>query len=100
MIQWVLQFSQNIVFHGLKIQDNCAANISGESLDLTHPFTLPCRVPIVLSAPRNEIGDDIPVQFIHPVPQKITCGDGGLARTPSVDHTVLVIIKYLLLEGV
>ena len=64
MIQWVLQFSQNIVFHGLKIQDSCPAIIQGESSDLTHHFTLPCRVPIVLGAPRNELCNDIPIQFI------------------------------------
>ena len=100
MIQWVLQFSQNIVFHGLKIQDSCAANIQGESSDLTHHFTLPCRVPVILSASRNELGDDVTIQFVGHVPQKITCGDGGLTRTPSVDHTVRVIIKHLLLKGV
>ena len=61
MFQWVLQFSQNIVFHGLKIQDTCAANIQGESADLTHHFTLPYRVPIVPGPPRNEIGDDVTI---------------------------------------
>ena len=100
MIQWILQLGQNIIFHGLKIQDSCAANIQGESSDLTHHFALPCRVPIVLSAPRIELGDEIPVQFIRHVPQKITYGDGGLTRTPSVDRIVRVIIKHLSLEGV
>ena len=27
MVQWVFQFSQDIVFYGLKIQDSCTANI-------------------------------------------------------------------------
>ena len=34
------------------------------------------------------------------VPQIINRGDGGLTLTPSVDHTVRVIVKDLLLEGV
>ena len=61
MIRWVLQFSQNIFFHGLKIQDSWAANSHGESSDLTHHFTLLCRVPIVFGAPRNELGDDVTI---------------------------------------
>ena len=42
MIQWVLQFSQNIVFQGLKIQDSCPATFRVNPRTLH--TTLPCRV--------------------------------------------------------
>ena len=61
MIQWVLQFGQDIVFHGMKVQDRCAANIQGESADLAHHLTLPCRVPVILGDLRNELGDDVTI---------------------------------------
>ena len=84
----------------MEIEDGGAANIEGESSDVTHHFTSTGLVPIILGAPRNELGDDIPVQFIRHVPQKIADGNAGLTRTPSIDHSVRVIIRHLLLESV
>ena len=100
MIQWALQFSQNIIFHGLKIQDSCAANIQGEYAGLTHLFTLSCGVPVVFGPTRNEFGDDVTIEFIHHIPEKTTCGDGRLIGTPFVDHAVRVVVKDLPLEDI
>ena len=84
----------------MKIENSRTADVQSETAYLAHHFTLSCRVPIILSAPGNELSDDIPVQFIRHVPQKITRGDGGLIGTPSVDHTVRIMAKNLLLKGV
>ena len=100
MIQWALQFSQNIIFHGLKIQDSCAANIQGGYAGLVHLFTLSCGVPVVFGPTRNEFGDDVTIEFIHHIPEKTICGDGRLIGTPFVDHAVRVIVKDLPLEDI
>ena len=42
MVQRVLQFSQNIVFHGLKIQESCTRTLRVNPRSLH--ITLPCRV--------------------------------------------------------
>ena len=84
----------------MTIENGGATDVQGESTYFAHHFALSCRVPIVLSAPRNKLGDDVPVQFIRHVPQKITRGDGGLIGTPSVDHTVHIIVKDLLLKSI
>ena len=84
----------------MKIENGGTADVQGETAYLAHHFALSCCVPIILSAPRNKLGDDVPVQFIRHVLQKITRGDGGLIGTPSVDHTVRIIVKDLFLEGV
>ena len=59
MVKWVFQLGQDIVFHRLKIQDSCTANIEGESADLADPFALPCRVRIIFGTARNKLGDDV-----------------------------------------
>ena len=84
----------------MKIENGGATDVQGESTYIGHHFTVSYRVPVILIAPRNKLGDDVPVQFIGHVPQKFTCGDGGLIGTPSVDHTVRIIVKDLLLKGV
>ena len=84
----------------MKIENGGTADVQGESVYLAHHFALSCCVPIILSAPRNKLGDDVPVQLIRHVPQKITHGDEGLIGTTSVDHTVRIIVKDLLLKGV
>ena len=57
-------------------------------------------IPIILGATGSELGDDITVQFIHHVAQKIPDGDAGLTGTPLVHDTVGIIVKDLLLKGV
>ena len=84
----------------MKIENSRTADVQGETAYLAHHFPLSCRVPIILSAPRNKLGGDVPVQFIRHVPQKITRGEEGLIGTPSVDHTVRILVKDLLLKGV
>ena len=84
----------------MKIENSGTADVQGETAYLAHDFTLSCRVPIILGAPRNKLSDDVPVQLVRHVPQKITRGDEGLIGTPSVDHTVRIVLKDLLLKGV
>ena len=84
----------------MKIKNGGPPNIQGETADLTHHFACASRVPIILSTPRNKLGDDVSVQFIRHIPQKIARGDRGLTWTPAVNDTVRVIVKDLLLEGV
>ena len=57
-------------------------------------------MPIILGALRNKLGDDISVQFVGHIPQKIPDGDGRLARTLFLHHTVGIIVKDLLLEDI
>ena len=84
----------------MKIENSRTADVQSETAYLTHHFAVSCFVPIILSAPRNKLGDDVSVQFIRHVPQKITRGDEGLIGTPSVNHTVRIIVKDLFLEGI
>ena len=84
----------------MKIEDSGAADVQGETPYLANDFTSTGLVPIILGTPQNELGDKVTIYFIRHVPQKITCGDGGLIGTPFVDHTVCVVIKDLLLESV
>ena len=64
------------------------------------PRTLQTTLPALLGTPRNKLGDDISVQFVGHIPQKIPDGDGRLARTPFVHRTVGIIVKDLLLEDI
>ena len=57
-------------------------------------------MPIILGALRNKLGDDISVQFVGHIPKKILDGDGRLARTLFLHHTVGIIVKDLLLEDI
>ena len=84
----------------MKIENGGAADVQSETEYLAHHVTCAGRVPIILGTPRNKLGDDVPIYFIRHVPQKITRGNGGLTGTPSVDHTVRIIVKDLLLKGV
>ena len=84
---WLLErfsFSQHIVFHGLKIQNGGSTDVQGESSHLTSHFTRSGCVPIILSASRYELRDDIPLQF----------------QFLFVDDTVCVVVEHLLLKGV
>ena len=84
----------------MKIKNGRPPNVQRETADLAHHFTSTGRVPIILGAPRNELGDDVPIQFIRHVPEKIPSGNTGLTGTPLVHYTVGIIVEDLLLEGV
>ena len=84
----------------MKIEDSGTADVQRETAYLAHHFASTGLVPIILGAPGNKLGDDVPVQFIRHVPQKIARGDRGLTGTPLVHHTIRVVIQDLLLEGV
>ena len=84
----------------MKIKNGGPPNIQRETADLAHHFTCASRVPIILGAPRNKLSDDVSVQFIGHVPQKIPGGNTGLTWTPLVHHTVRIVVKHLLLKGV
>ena len=84
----------------MEIEDGGAADVQGETAYLTHHFACAGRIPIILSAPRNKLSDDVSVQFIRHVPQKIADGNAGLAKTPLVHDTVGIIVEDLLLKGI
>jgi len=100
MVLWIVQFCQDVVFHGVKIEDIRTVNIQGESLDIADHFSLPCHVTVVFGTTWDEFGDDVTIKFIHHVPEKVASGDEGLIRVPFVHHTIGVIVKDLLLEGI
>ena len=84
----------------MEIKNRRSADVQRETAYLAHYFACASRVPIILGAPRNELGDDVSVQFIGHVPQKITRGNGGLTGTPSINHAVRIVVKDLLLKDV
>ena len=84
----------------MEIEDGRPADVQGETAYLTHHFTSTGLVPIIFCAPRNELGDDVPVHFIRHISQKIPDGNAGLARTPLVHDTVGIIVEDLVLKGV
>ena len=84
----------------MKIENSGASDVQRETAYLANHFSSTGLVPIILGASRNELGDDVPVEFIRHVPQKITFGDGGLTGTPLVHDTIGIEIKDLLLKGV
>ena len=84
----------------MEIKNRRSADVQRETAYLAHYFACASRVPIILGAPRNELGDDVSVQFIGHVPQKITRGNRGLIGTPLVHNTIGIIVKDLLLKGV
>ena len=86
--------------HSVKIKESRTANTQGESADLAGHFSLSCRVTIVFGTNRDELGDGVTIQFIRHVPEKVANGNERLTRAPFIDHTVGVIVKALLLEGV
>lgn len=99
MVLWIVQFCQDVVFHGVKIEDSQTANIQGESPDIADHFSLHCRVTVVFDTTRDEFCDDVTIEFIRHVPEKVAGGDEGLNRVPFVHHTIGIIVKDLLLEG-
>ena len=84
----------------MEIEDGGAADLQGETAYLTNDFTSTGLVPIILGAPGNKLGDDIPIQFIRHISQKIADRNAGLAWTPLVHDTVGIIVKDLLLKGI
>ena len=84
----------------MKIENSGASDVQRETAYPANHFSSSGLVPIILGASRNELGDDVPVEFIRHVPQKITFGDGGLTGTPLVHDTIGIEIKDLLLKGV
>ena len=65
VLRRVLFRDQHIVFHPVEIEDGGAADVQGETPYLTNGFASTGLLPIVLGAPGNALGDDIPVQFIR-----------------------------------
>ena len=84
----------------MKIENGRPPDVQRETADLAHHFTSTGRVPIILGAPRNELGDNVPIQFIRHIPQKIPGGNTGLTGTPLVHDAICVIVEDLLLKGV
>ena len=88
----------NIVFHGVEIEDGRPADVQGETAYLAKDFSSTGLVPIILCTPRNELGNDVPIQFIRHIAQKIPDGNAALARTPLV-HDTVGISRGLAVEG-
>ena len=98
---WGESISERMLFfYGLKIENGRPADVQGETAYLTHHFAATGLVPIILGAPRNKLGDDVSVQFIRHVPEKIPGGNAGLTGTTLVHHTICIVVKDLLLKGV
>ena len=47
-------------------------------------FALACLVTVIFSTPGNELSDDVTIQFIPHVAEKIANGDGRLIGAPFV----------------
>ena len=84
----------------MEVEDSPPTDVQRETAYLTHHFAPTGLVPIILGAPENKLGIDVPVQFIGHVPQKIPGGNAGLTGTPLVHHTICIIVEDLLLKGV
>ena len=84
----------------MKIKNSGAADAQSKTAYLAYHFACTCCIPIILGASRNKLGDDVSIQLVRHVPEKIPGGNAGLTRTPLVHHTVRIVIEDLLLEGV
>ena len=84
----------------MKIENSGTTDVQSETADLAHHFASTGLVPIILSAPGNKLSDDVSIQFVRHVPQKIPGGNTGLTGTPLVHDAICVIVEDLLLKGV
>jgi len=75
LIQWLVQLTQNVVFHCVKIQDLLVFVIQRKTTGFKFKFPLFGPIRIIFCATTNELYNLIPSQFIRKLTQKIAQGE-------------------------
>ena len=75
-------------------------NVEGKTADLAFRFAVAGQVTIIFGTIRHKFRNDVPLQFVSHLAEKVTHRNARLVEFPSVDDRIGVVVQHLLLEDV